>query len=109
MMMQPVLHFLIRLCHLMEYSSHQRQVRASPDICKDRRLFLHILDKAAAGVNLNLVMFCMPTHVYRADACPAGLGSYSLEGQAWRFLIPPHLQRCATINFLERIAVKVGL
>ena len=78
--MQPVLHFLSRLCHLMECSSHQRRVHPSPDVCKDARLFLHILDKAAVGLNLNLVTFCMPTRVYRGNACPAGLGSYSLQG-----------------------------
>ena len=60
-------------------------------------------------MNLNLVTFRMPTRNYRADACPAGIGGYSLQGRAWRFLILWHLQRCAAINFLERIASKVGL
>ena len=39
----------------------------------------------------------------------AGLGGYSLQGQAWHFSILQHFQRCATINLLERIVAKVGL
>ena len=81
--MQPVLCFLNCLRHLMECTSHQQQVRSSPNICKDACLFLHVLDKAAVGVNLNLVTFRMTTCVYREDARPAGLGGYSLQGQAW--------------------------
>ena len=89
--MQPVLHFLSSLHHLMECASHQEQVRASLNVCKDAHLFLHVLDKAAAGANLNLVTFCMLTCVKRADACPA-LGGNSLQDQAWRFLILWQLQ-----------------
>ena len=108
-MMQPVLHFLSPLCHLMECTSHQQQVCASHKSARMRTCSSAYLTKSAAGVNLNIVTFCMPTRVYRKDACSAGLGGYSLQGRAWRFLIPPHLQRRATINFLEHISAKVGL
>ena len=107
--MQPVLHFLSCLRHLMECASHQQQVRVSPNVCEDARLFLRILDKTADGVHLDLVTFCMLTRFCRADSCPAGLGGYSSRGRAWRFPIPPRLQRHATINFLEPIVAKVGL
>ena len=66
----------------MECAAHQQRVRASPDVCKDVYLFLHVLDKAAAGVNLNLITFCMPMRIYRADAFPVGLGGYILQGRA---------------------------
>ena len=32
-----------------------------------------------------------------------------MQGQAWHFPILSHLQRRATINFIERIAAEVGL
>ena len=57
---------------------------------------------------MNLVTFRMPTHVYRSDACPAGLGGYNNVGRAWRFEIPRNLQFRATLNFLERIACEIG-
>ena len=43
--MQPVLHFLSRLCHLMKYASHKQGVHPLPDACVDARLFLLVLTK----------------------------------------------------------------
>ena len=71
--MCPVLHFLGRLRHLMECDSHQHQVCALLEVCKDVRLFLCVLDIAAAGVILNHVTFCMLICVYRVEAYSAGL------------------------------------
>ena len=53
---------------------------------------------------MNMVVYRKPTHVYRSDSCPMGLGGYSHEGWAWRFYLPPHLQFRASNNLLEHIA-----
>eukprot|EP00957_Ditylum_brightwellii_P179034 13637589-Ditylum_brightwellii.AAC.1 len=51
--------------------------------------------------------FQKPTHVYRLDSCPWGLGGYSHEGWAWRFYIPDRLQFRASNNVLEYIAAVI--
>ena len=63
---------------------------------------------ANAGINMNLITYRAPTHVYRSDACPAGLRGYSSDGRAWRYNIPTHLQFRATLNFLEWLGCQIG-
>ena len=47
----------------------------------------------------------VPTVILRADACPHGLGGYSLtSGQAWRFEIPPQYCGGLSLNLLEYLA-----
>jgi hypothetical protein len=65
---------------------------------------LQILAKASRGIDMNIVAYRRPSHVYRADSCPHGLGEYSSEGYAWRFKIPDDLLFRASNNFLEFIA-----
>jgi hypothetical protein len=60
--------------------------------------------KAHKGVNMNQIAFRQPTHVYRSDSCPAGLGGYSHAGFAWRFYLPEDLLFRASNNLLEHIA-----
>jgi len=62
---------------------------------------LFVLGKCREG---NLLAFRRPTHVYRSDSCPSGLGGYSHEGFAWRFIIPDDLKFCASNNLLEHLA-----
>ena len=52
---------------------------------------------------MNQISYRSPTHSYRADACPFGLGGYSGQGWAWRFEIPSHLCYRATLNMLEHL------
>jgi hypothetical protein len=40
------------------------------------------------GINLNSIAYRKPTHIYRSDFCPAGLGGYNNQGFAWRFYLP---------------------
>jgi hypothetical protein len=56
---------------------------------------------------MNQIAHQKPTHVYRSDSCPAGLGGYSLKGSAWRFKIPSHLQFRASNNLLEHLAAVI--
>jgi hypothetical protein len=63
---------------------------------------------ARQGIDMNLVAFRCPTHVYRSDSCPFGLRSYSDEGFAWRFEIPKDLRFQALNNLLEYIALIIS-
>jgi hypothetical protein len=65
---------------------------------------LEFLNMARKGVDMNLIAYLAPTHVYYSDSCPAGLGGYSRDGYAWRFYIPPDQQFRASNNLLEFIA-----
>ena len=99
-----VYHFLSRLRELQRSATHRRTIRFS-DICRDDLLLmLRFLDVAKNGISMNLVAFRKPTHVYRSDSCPFGLGGYSDQGFAWRFEIPEELRFRASNNLLEYIA-----
>ena len=70
----------------------------------DLTLMLFFLRRAKQGINMNQITFQRPTHVYRSDSCPAGLGGYSHERPAWRYYLPTELQFRASNNLLEHIA-----
>ena len=53
---------------------------------------------------MNQIAYRRPTHVYRSDSCPAGMGGYSAEGFAWRFPISDDLKFRASNNLLEHLA-----
>jgi hypothetical protein len=55
------------------------------------------------GIDMNLVAFRQPTHVYWLDSCPFGLGGYLVEGFAWHFEIPEDLHFGASNNLLKCI------
>jgi hypothetical protein len=65
---------------------------------------LWFLEIARQGIDMNLVAFRHPTHVYWSDSCPFGLRGYLDEGFAWRFEIPKDLRFRALNNLLEYIA-----
>ena len=56
---------------------------------------------------MNQIAYRKPTHVYRSDLCPAGIGGYSHKGFAWRWAIPSDLQFCASNNLLEHLAAVI--
>jgi hypothetical protein len=65
---------------------------------------MKFLDKAHDGIDLNLLSFRRPTHIYRSDLSPFGLGGYSDKGFAWRFELQPGLRFRASNNLLEFMA-----
>ena len=67
-------HFLSRLRELQRLAIHRRSIRLSDDCCKDLLLMLRFLEIARQGIDMNLLAFCRPTHVYPSDSCPFGLG-----------------------------------
>ena len=99
-------HFLSRLRELLTRSKRQnRHTTAVPQLClDDLELMLFFLQKANSGINMNHIAYRKPTHVYRSDSCPAGIGGYSNEGFAWRYYIPNHLLFRASNNLLEHLA-----
>jgi len=99
-------HFLSRLreLHTRTSRSKRRRTKIPPNCINDLRLMTFFLDKAHNGVNMNQIAFRRPTHVYRSDSCPAGLGGYSHDGFAWRFYLPNDLLFRASNNLLEHIA-----
>jgi hypothetical protein len=99
-----VYHFMSRIRELHDRSLNRRSISINETCIKDLELMLAFLNKARDGVDMNQLVYRKPTHVYRSDSCPAGLGGYSHEGWAWRFYIPYELQGRASNNLLEHIA-----
>jgi len=106
--MQLILHFLSRLRFLESKSSNRRKVTISPPIIDDLKLAQKFLEKANQGINMNMLTFRKPTHIYRADACPWGIGGFSVHGRAWRWEIPAKMCFRASLNMLEHVASTIG-
>jgi hypothetical protein len=83
-------HFLGRLRERIDRNAYrQATVRFAQDEIKDLRLWKSLLTKASIGISMNLIVARQPSRVCWSDACPFGLGGYSLSGRAWRIQIPP--------------------
>jgi hypothetical protein len=105
MVLPFVYHFLSRLREWHHKSKNKRYPTTMPTECRlDLGLMMTFLNKAHAGIDMNLLSFRRPTRVYRSDSCPFGLGGYSDEGFAWRFELPPGLRFRASNNLLEFMA-----
>jgi hypothetical protein len=70
-------HFLSRLRELQHLATHRRWIQINEQCQVDIRLILRFLDIAKGRIDMNLITFRKPTHVYRSDSCPFGLGGYS--------------------------------
>lgn len=74
-------------------------------------LWEDFLGNAHSGVLMNLLVTRMPTKVW-SDACPYGIGGYSLSGQAWRIRIPsssPIFGHQGVNNLLEFIGMVINI
>ena len=71
-------------------------------------MFLGFLTIANNGISLNSIAFRRPTHIYRSDSCPAGLGGYSNRGWAWRWYLLKNLLFRASNNLLEHLAAIIS-
>ncbi len=103
MVVPGIHHFLSRLRELQQLATRRRSIRISEDCDKDFLLMLRFLNIAKQGIDVNLVAFRCPTHVYWSDSCPFSLGGYSDKGFAWHFEIPEDLCFRASNNLLEYI------
>ena len=76
---------------------------------KDLTLAQKFLNTAKYGVNLNLMTFRTPTHIYICDASEHGIGGFATHGRAWSWSIPRELRGRAHINLLEFLAQVVSI
>jgi hypothetical protein len=108
-----VYHFLSRLRDL-QWKATKRRAIAIPKPYQDNlKLMFTFLHKAFTGINMNLISFRRPTHIYRLDSCPYGLGGYSHKGFAWRLELPKellllHIQQPPRIYCLHHHALDKG-
>ena len=80
----PGVHnFLSCLRDLQQMAAHRRSIKISETCRNDLILMIRFLKIAKQGIDMNLIAFCRPTHVYWSDSCPLGLGGYSEESFAW--------------------------
>eukprot|EP00957_Ditylum_brightwellii_P047026 3570475-Ditylum_brightwellii.AAC.1 len=107
MVLLHVHHFMSRLRELFERSKNRKCIKIRGDCLKDLRLMLIYLEKASEGVSLNMIVHRKPTHVYRSDSCPNGLGGNSHQGYAWRFYLPEELKFRTSNNLLEHMAAVI--
>ncbi len=99
-----VYHFLSRLRDLQWRATKRRLINIPQPCHDDLGLMLSFLHKAHTGIDINLLSFRRPMHIYRSDSCLYGLGGYSHEGFAWRLELPENCHFRASNNLLEFIA-----
>ena len=101
----PGVHnFLSCLRDLQQMATHRRSVKISETCRNNLILMICFLKIAKQGIDMNLIAFRRPTHVYRSDSCPFGLRGYSDKGFVWGFELPEELRFRASNNLLEYIA-----
>ena len=101
-------HFLSRLRFLKQQSENRRQIKIDKQCTQDLQFLLFVLGKCHQGIDLKLLAFRQPTHIYRSDSCPSGPGGYSHKGFAWRFYLPDKLKFCASYKLLEHLAAIIS-
>ena len=102
-------HFLsrIRELHTQAKRNSHRNIHITQICIDDMKLMQTFLDRARTGIDMNLITYRKPTHVYRSDSCPAGIGGYSHHGFAWRYYLPSILLFRASNNLLEHLAAVI--
>lgn len=112
MIVKPARHFLSRLRFARDRAQREprRHVNLTEGEASDFELWIKFLQKARAGISMNLLVEREPDHYLRTDACEHGLGGFNLAtGRAWQWEIPEHLRNRASINFLEFLACVIGI
>jgi hypothetical protein len=74
------------------------------------RLWLDFLARAHTGINLNLLTLRQPTNIMFSDACPSGIGGFSVKSsRAWRYhLRHPNVLHINTLEFLASVVGPLG-
>ena len=101
-------HFMSRLRDLHTTAKRRCFVKINYECLKDLEVFLGFLKFTNNGISLNSIAFQRPTHIYRSDLCPAGLGGFIDRGWAWRWYLPKHLLFRASNNLLEHLAAIIS-
>ena len=106
-------YFLTRLRYRLQ--QHQQApkihtIHLAPWDLQDLRLWhTHIDHLHHNGANINNICLSQPSTITYSDACEWGLGGFTSQGNAWRYLIPTHLQHRASINLLEFMAAIITI
>jgi hypothetical protein len=105
--------FLTRLKYcLQQYSSSHKtkMIQFLPWEIKDLKLWLFFLHHLShSGISINNICLTRPSATTYSDACEWGIGRYTTQGNAWRYLLPPNLRGRASINLLEFIAAIITI
>ena len=105
-------YFLSRLRYRLKCARNRKykMVYLNKLEIEDLTLWKKLLFHAATiGIDINHITFTKFTITIYSDACEYGIGGYIVNGPAWRYEIPPHLQGLFTINLLEFIASKLTI
>jgi hypothetical protein len=103
-------HFLGRLYKAQQQANKRGFVHFTEAQLADLILWIHFLEMAHTGISLNQLVFRDPQRVIRIDACPWGIGGYTLTSDvAWRWRLPPEFLRRVSLNGLEFLAIFVGI
>jgi hypothetical protein len=106
-------HFLSRIRNTLgKEGSRNRRVKLGPEAKADMVLWEKFLKSATGGISINLLVTRRPNRICWSDACPYGIGGYSLSGFAWRIQIPQSsvLHGSKKINnLLEFIGMAVNI
>ncbi len=98
-------HFLNRIRTAEQRAKTNGGARLCPETRADLTYWITLLDLAAAGVSLNLLVYRVPNQILRTDACEHGLGGFSLTtGRAWRWEIPLEHRNKKSVNYLKFLA-----
>ena len=106
-------HFLGRIrASLTPRLTKLRPVTLTKEAVADLGLWKEILTSANHGLSINLLVTRRPDRVCWSDACPFGLGGYSLSGKAWRVQLPighPLRGHPGVNNLLEFAAMVINV
>jgi hypothetical protein len=103
-------NFLSRIRAAEKRAANHAGTRLTAEEIEDLQLWLELLNKAARGIDMNLLTTREPDTISITDACEYQLGGYSLKtDRAWRWRIPKDLVFRKFINFLEFLASAVGV
>ena len=106
-------HFMSRIRRGLEAGgSGRRQRKLGAEALEDLLLWEEFLHHANQGVSMNLLVTREPDRICWSDACPFGLGGYSLSGRAWRLRIPmssPIFGHQGVNNLLEFLGMAINI
>ena len=89
MVMPDSRHFMSRIRGAMGPEGKRRHTtHISAEVNKDLKLWEEFLNVAHRGIPINLLVTRQPDHICWSDACPFGIGGYSITGRAWRIRVP---------------------
>jgi hypothetical protein len=105
-------HFMSRIRRGLDSGGGKKHRRLGAKALSDLRLWEGFLEHANQGVSMNLLVTREPNKICWSDACPYGLGGYSLSGRAWRLRIPrtsPIFGHPGVNNLLEFLGMAINI